>query len=147
MINNGVISDTMGMLPAMNTTEPYSPTARAKASAKPVISAGSSAGSSTRRMVCQRLAPRLAAASSISRSTSSSTGCTVRTTKGTPMKISAITMPNGVNATFQPNHSASGAPSQPFSEYSAVSAMPATAVGSAKGRSTSASRIFLPGKR
>ncbi|MNL42500.1 hypothetical protein D3C87_1649590 [compost metagenome] len=71
----------------------------------------------------------------------------MRTTKGTPMKISAITMPTGVNATFHPNHSDSGPPSQPFCEYSAVSAMPATAVGNAKGRSTSASRIFLPGKR
>ncbi|MNW22684.1 hypothetical protein D3C71_2243280 [compost metagenome] len=56
-------------------------------------------------------------------------------------------MPTGVNATFHPNHSDSGPPSQPFCEYSAVSAMPATAVGNAKGRSTSASRIFLPGKR
>ncbi|MNW13528.1 hypothetical protein D3C71_2115100 [compost metagenome] len=63
------------------------------------------------------------------------------------MKISAITMPSGVNATFKSNHLDSGAPSHPFSEYSAVNAMPATAVGSANGRSTSASRIFLPGKR
>lgn len=106
----------MGMLPAMNTTEPYSPMARAKASAKPVSKAGSSAGSSTRRMVCQRPAPRLAAASSSSRSTSSSTGCTVRTTNGTPMKISATTMPSGVNATFRSNQRCSGAPSQPLAE-------------------------------
>ena len=41
------------MLPAMKTTEPYSPSARAKASAKPVSSAGAIAGSSTRRNVCQ----------------------------------------------------------------------------------------------
>ena len=40
MMMSGVISDTMGMLPAMKITEPYSPTARAKAMAKPVISAG-----------------------------------------------------------------------------------------------------------
>ena len=39
MIISGVISDTIGMLPAMKITEPYSPTARAKASAKPVSSA------------------------------------------------------------------------------------------------------------
>ncbi len=32
------------MLPEMNTTEPYSPTARANASAKPVRHAGMSAG-------------------------------------------------------------------------------------------------------
>jgi len=37
-------------------------------------------------------------------------------------------------------------PIQPFFAYSAVSAMPATAVGSAKGRSTRASISFLPGK-
>ena len=41
MISSGVISDSIGMLPAMKITEPYSPTARAKASAKPVSSAGS----------------------------------------------------------------------------------------------------------
>ena len=40
MIISGVISETIGMLPAMKITEPYSPTARAKASAKPVSSAG-----------------------------------------------------------------------------------------------------------
>ena len=40
MINSGVISLTIGMLPAMKITEPYSPSARANASAKPVKSAG-----------------------------------------------------------------------------------------------------------
>ena len=40
MMSSGVISDTIGMLPAMKITEPYSPRARAKASAKPVSSAG-----------------------------------------------------------------------------------------------------------
>jgi hypothetical protein len=43
-----------------------------------------------------RLAPSVAEASSTSRSISSSTGCTVRTTKGRPMKTSAMTMPTGV---------------------------------------------------
>ena len=43
------------MLPAMKITEPYSPTARAKASAKPVSSAGSRIGKTTRLKVCQRL--------------------------------------------------------------------------------------------
>ena len=37
MIKSGVISETIGMLPAMKITEPYSPSARAKARAKPVI--------------------------------------------------------------------------------------------------------------
>ena len=35
-MRSGAISETKGMLPAMKITEPYSPTARAKASAKPV---------------------------------------------------------------------------------------------------------------
>ena len=35
MISSGVISVFMGMLPAMKITEPYSPSARANASAKP----------------------------------------------------------------------------------------------------------------
>jgi hypothetical protein len=80
----------------MKMIEPYSPTARAKASAKPVRSVGSTLGSSTRVMVCQRLAPSVAAASSSSFSASSSTGCSVRTTNGRPMKVQATTMPTGV---------------------------------------------------
>src|SRR5476651_1474855 len=95
--------------------------------------------------VCQALAPRLAAASSSSRSASSSTGWTVRTTKGRPMKVSAMTMPSGVNATLMPSTPSRKLPNQPLDEYSAVSVMPATAVGSANGRSTSASMMRLPG--
>ena len=59
----GVISVSMYLLPAMKMTEPYSPTARANASAKPVSSAGVRLGRMTRNTVCQRLAPREAAAS------------------------------------------------------------------------------------
>ena len=95
-ISSGAISEMMGMLPAMKITEPYSPTARAKASAKPVRSAGSSAAGSRGTRSGSRLAPSVADASSTSRSISSITGCTVRTTKGRPMKISAMTMPSGV---------------------------------------------------
>ena len=62
MMMSGVISDTIGMLPAMKMTEPYSPTARANAIAKPVSSAGAMAGKMTRQKVCQRVAPRQAAA-------------------------------------------------------------------------------------
>ncbi len=47
IIINGVISETMGILPAIKITEPYSPTARANASAKPVSNAGSKIGSTT----------------------------------------------------------------------------------------------------
>ena len=64
--------------------------ARANASAKPVSSAGTSVGRiDPRRRSASGSRPRLAAASSTSRSRSCSTGCTVRTTNGRPMKISA----------------------------------------------------------
>ena len=145
MMMSGVISEIMGMLPAMKMTEPYSPTARAKASAKPVSSAGAMPGRMTRVKVCQRLAPRQLAASSSSRSASSSTGWTVRTTKGRPMKIRAMTTPLRLKASWMPCGSRSW-PIQPLPASSAVREMPATAVGSAKGRSTSASTILRPGK-
>ena len=96
MMRSGAISEMKGMLPAMKITDPYSPTARARASAKPVRIAGISEGRITWNTVWRRLAPSVADASSSSRSNSSSTGCTVRTTKGRPMKISAMAMPVGV---------------------------------------------------
>ena len=133
------------MLPAMNITEPYSPTPRAKASAKPVSSAGHRAGKITRVNVCHSEAPSVAAACSTSLSNSSSTGCSVRTTNGRPMNMSAMTTPNGVKATWMPNGS-STPPSQPRGAYKAVSEMPATAVGNAKGKSTIASMSRLKGK-
>ena len=89
----------------MKITEPYSPTPRANASAKPVRMDGTTAGKMTRAMVCHRLAPSEAAASSSAASASSSTGCTVRTTKGRPTKVNATTMPTGVNATLRPSGS------------------------------------------
>jgi len=116
------------------------------ARAKPVIRAGARCGRITRRKVCQREAPRLAAASSNSLSRSWSTGWTVRTTNGRPMKVSATITPSGVKATWMPSGS-SRRPIQPLREYTAVSAIPATAVGSANGRSTSASTRRLAGKR
>src|SRR5260370_6807579 len=54
--------------------------------------------------------------------------------------------PSGEKAALIPS-GLSNLPIQPFSAYSAVSAIPETAVGSANGRSTIASRILLPGKR
>jgi hypothetical protein len=47
-IKSGAISVLSGMLPAMKSTEPYSPTARAKESAKPVAIAGTMVGKITR---------------------------------------------------------------------------------------------------
>ena len=111
----GVISETIGMLPAIKITDPYSPTARAKARAKPVNSAGNKIGSTTFLNVCQRLAPRLAAASSSSISISSKMGCTVLTTKGNPIKISATRTPQGVKAILIPRGSRYW-PIQPFLE-------------------------------
>ena len=87
MISSGVISVRIGILPAIKITDPYSPSPRAKASAKPVKSAGKSSGKMTRKKVCQRLAPRLAAASSNGASKFCSTGSTVRTTKGSPINV------------------------------------------------------------
>src|SRR3954447_19960884 len=46
MIRTGAISDTYGVFPAMKITDPYSPTARAKASVKPVRTAGTRGGKS-----------------------------------------------------------------------------------------------------
>jgi hypothetical protein len=146
MMRSGTISVFMGMLPEMNTTEPYSPIARANASANPVSSAGPTLGRITRVKICHRRAPRLAAASSTSTSRSSSTGCTVRTTKGRPMKSRAIVIPSQVYDTLMPSGS-SQLPIHPLGVYSVVSAMPATAVGRAKGRSTIASTSRRPGNR
>ncbi len=129
----------------MKITDPYSPSARANARVNPVSRAGRIDGTSTRRNVCHRPAPRLAAASSTSGSRSSSTGCTARTTNGRPMNVSATTTPRRVNATCTPT-SARWRPSHPFGEYTAVSAMPATDVGSANGRSTQASTSRRPEK-
>jgi hypothetical protein len=47
MISSGVISVFIGIFPAIKTTEPYSPSARAKASAKPVKAAGRISGKIT----------------------------------------------------------------------------------------------------
>ena len=47
MINRGAISVRMGMLPEMKTTDPYSPSARAKARANPVMTAGNTVGQIT----------------------------------------------------------------------------------------------------
>ncbi len=80
----------------MKITEPYSPTARAKASAKPVSSSAAAIGRMTLR-------DGLPAARAKRRGCFLdlgievvSTGCTVRTTNGSPMKTSAMSMPSGV---------------------------------------------------
>src|SRR4029077_16894701 len=57
-MSSGVISVFMGRLPAMKMTEPYSPTARANDSVKPVSSAGSTVGRMMRRKAEKRAAPR-----------------------------------------------------------------------------------------
>jgi hypothetical protein len=114
-IRSGAISDTIGRLPEMKITEPYSPRPRAKANAVPVRSAGRIAGPITRRKICNRLAPRLKAASSTSGSRSWSTGSIVRTTKGRPTKIRATKTPPWVKAILMPRW-ARPEPSQPLGE-------------------------------
>jgi len=56
------------MFPDTKTTDPYSPSERAKDNAKPVMRAGYSGGRMTRWKACQRVAPSEAAASSLSAS-------------------------------------------------------------------------------
>src|SRR6266516_473485 len=102
-MRTGAISVRNGMLPETKTTEPYSPSERAKARAKPVMTAGRMEGKITRSAVCSRLAPRHAAASSTSLSRPSSTGWRVRTTKGKPMKTSTSTMPRREYAPWMPS--------------------------------------------
>jgi len=145
-MSSGTISVFSGMLPEMNTTDPYSPSARANERANPVSSVGSMAGAITRASTRRRPAPSTAAASSMAGSRSRRTGWSVRTTKGSPTKVRATTTPAGAKATWTP-FATRWRPMKPFSAYTAVSAMPATAVGSANGRSTSASASALPGNR
>ena len=102
-MSSGVISVFIGRLPAMKMTEPYSPTARANASVKPVASAGKMVGNTMRTKIVNRPAPRVSAASSRSRCTSAIAGCTERTTNGKPINVSATTTPIHVYATLMPN--------------------------------------------
>ena len=57
MITSGAISVLNGMLPAMKTTEPYSPRQRDSAKPKPVSAAGKSSGMTTRQKVRRPDAP------------------------------------------------------------------------------------------
>src|SRR5262249_23306895 len=77
----------------MKITDPYSLTARAKASAKPVRMAGASIGTITRRIVCQRLAPRAADTPSLLRSSSPISGRTGRPGNGRATETRAIRSP------------------------------------------------------
>ena len=144
-ISSGVISVFSGRLPEMKTTEPYSPTPRAKAIVKPVTSAGITAGRTMRRNTVNGPAPSVSAASSRSRCASTRAGCTERTTNGSPIRISATTTPIHVYATCTPNIPCSCTPSQPVGENTVASAIPETAVGNANGRSISASTRRRPG--
>ena len=87
-----------GRLPEISTTEPNSPTARAKARPAPASTDGRMLGTMTRRSTWRWLAPRDEAASSVSASSSASTGWTLRTQKGSVTKASAHAMPRRVPA-------------------------------------------------
>src|SRR6187200_243865 len=127
------------MLPAMRTTEPNSPTARAKLIAAPERIAGTRFGSTMRRKIVRSPAPSDAAASSISRSSSMTTGWTERTTNGSVTKSSASMIAVFVAMTLTP--------SGEVGPHSASSTMPTTIVGSANARSISALMTPLPRKR
>ena len=87
-----------GRLPEMRMIDPYSPTARAKASPAPASTDGSTLGRMTRPRTWRRVAPREAAASSVSASSSASTGWTLRTQKGRVTNSSATATPRRVPA-------------------------------------------------
>src|SRR6478736_2556354 len=115
------------MLPATSTTEPNSPTARAKLIAAPERMAGTRLGSTMRRKIVSEPAPSDAAASSISRSSSLTTGCTERTTNGSVTKASASMIAHTVAIAWMPTGD--------VGTYSASRMIPTTIVGSANGRS------------
>src|SRR4051794_13681098 len=121
------------MLPATKITDPYSPSARAKASVKPVKIAGSRLGKITQRKICQRDAPSDDAASSTSASRLSKTGCTVRPTNGKLVKVSTSTMARREYAPSMPRGTRNW-PNQPVGAYREEYTRPATAVGRAKGK-------------
>ncbi len=109
------------------------------------MSAGVSDGRITLIAVWSRLAPRQAAASSTSRSRLSSTGSSVRTTNGKPMKTRTTTIPSREYAPWTPSGT-SQRPYHPFWTSRLENTRPATAVGSANGKSTSESKSFFSGK-
>src|SRR5262249_32628548 len=134
-ISTGAISVLNGMLPETKTTDPYSPSARANARANPVVRAGYKGGNRTGRNGCQRVAPRIAAASSGPPSSVARTGCTVRTTNGKPVNVSTSTIASREYAASMPR-GCRNRPIQPLGTYRLEYTSPATAVGSANGRST-----------
>ena len=95
-------SVSKGMFPEIRISEPYSPSARAKASMMPATIPGSRLGKMIRRKMVKPPAPSEVAASSISRSISISSGCTERTTKGRVTKQSATTTATLVPAMSRP---------------------------------------------
>ena len=90
----------------ISTSEPNSPTARAKLSATPEMIAGVRLGSTIRLSTVSGLAPSDSAASSIETSSSISTGCTERTTNGSVTNSSASTIAARVNGDVDPDRAA-----------------------------------------
>ena len=144
MMRSGVIPVSYGVLPAMKTTLPYSPRLLANAMVNPATSAGKTSGMMTLQNICTRDAQNISAVSSYSPSIFSSTGWTLLTTNGIPMNTSATVIPTLVYAMSMPNF-ANRLPVQPFFTVRCVSAIPATAVGSANGSSMIPSMIRFPG--
>src|SRR5665213_489990 len=88
-----------GTSPEISETDPYSPSARAKARPAPVRSAGARLGRMILLNVVNLDAPSDAAASSTSRSSAERTGCTLRTANGSVTNDKASTSDHLVKAT------------------------------------------------
>ena len=98
----------------------------------------------TRQKVIGELAPSVDAASSSAGSSSMSTGSTARTGNGSVTNARASTIAGAANAILIPAPP-SAAPIAVCGPSSATSAIPATSVGIASGRSTSADSAPRPG--
>ncbi len=146
-ISSGAISETFGRLPAMKMIEPYSPTARAKASAKPVSIAGISDGRITRQH-------RVPAVGAQARRRLLDFGVEIdqhrlhrahheRQADEHHRHEDAERREGDLDAEFGKRRAEPAL----LRRTAAVSATPATAVGSANGMSTIASKMRRPGKR
>ena len=145
-MSSGMISVYPGMLPAMKITDPYSPMARAKASVKPVRTAGAAAAGRPAEGSCKRLAPR-----SRRRLLVLPLALPQHRLDGPHDEGQADEDERDQDAERREGDAEAeartgAARSSPSSRSSEVRAMPATAVGSAKGRSISASTKRRPGK-
>ncbi len=101
-------------------------------------------GRVTRRNICQPLAPSEIAASSSSEPCSCISGISSRATNGKVMNMVASTMPGTAKMIFTPCSMSHG-PNTPCAPKSKTKISPEITGDTAKGRSISVTRRFLPG--